>query len=1054
MNKLVLLYVILLCGISSLKAMEAPPLARQEANEQNVEITAPLQSGQAPTTITAELRAAAEAGQAREQFKVGFCYEAGLGVVRSLAAAREWYQKSAAQGYSDAQYHLARICEHNKEYQVAFEMYKKAAAQDNIFAQFKLAQMYEQDGPEKSLEQAEKLYKKIVNEGVVLRPDADASYKKAASHVRAQAAYMMGQKYERGEYGIVLSFVAGNYYETALRLDPEYDKAMLNLALLCIRGEGVPKNPERGRRLLLKAAERGHKDAECQLGNIARDAKDYKEARKRYQNALPFGNAEAHFNMGQLFEEGLGGEKNLAQALFHYNAAAILKYVPALERLGNLARENGVAACFLGHLHEFGLGVIKNDSFACDWYRIALLLKEPRAIEYLKKFADTNNAEAQYTCGKLCLSVNPALPIYFQGHESALMWFYRAARSRHYFAIEGMKALAQNSIVSAVAARYLGTMFLKGEGVERNARTAVEWLTRAAELNDEQAQFSLAECYAHADGVTRDLNRAIGLYGRSAEKFESAREVLLRIAERDDTEGRVAHVIGQLFESGKGFKKSYADALQWYVKSAEKNNVNGAFDCARLLENASQEEIRNAEDVLKTYRKALEWYKTALKLKHAEAFDNVERVTALLYALTRVRVPDFRNFLFLKLRLELARRDVSPCMLYWFAHICGIVRNRCSEVIQEIVYHALMQLADFPKNSKQSRAVVQVMIQLVESEDFSAAALNDKEEILRITELGRICHGISLISKCTGLECEAGKKVLKRVDDSVRDIRIEVFNCLFRMAQKSSDDAIYRAAVNTILQLYDQAVRNRLITDDLLNDDEYLETGTRATLERLLTCHNTDRFKNRIIQITHLLQIKLDERTRAAQLASWAVAGLHCNTRGEEETYNFYILNSMDARSLDENDPGLEMRFALCLAELRKQCLSALVPEHAYENIHQVAYLEKKVGRLLALVGDAEQFSDDYSHIVVEDDYKNMSVDEIMTEVLDRYTADAMINFIVAEANKLPKDSRLPYNRILEYFETVLHDRAAELLRPLYDIDGLLTREGAKILLHHFGYLE
>ena len=156
--------------------------------------------------------------------------------------------------------------------------------------------------------------------------------------------------------------------------------------------------------------------------------------------------------------------------------------------------------------------------------------------------------------------------------------------------------------------------------------------------------------------------------------------------------------------------------------------------------------------------------------------------------------------------------------------------------------------------------------------------------------------------------------------DVLDDMRMDVFNCLFRVAERPCDPRIYTDVVKQLLKHFDDS--RHLMTREMLLDQEWGMEGTRGTLEKLLTHHQTDRFRNRIVRIASLVTTKLDQPMRATLLASWAAAGYHCSTRAEEETYKFYMLNTTDAKSMDEEGHGLEMRIAIYLAELRKACLA------------------------------------------------------------------------------------------------------------------------------------
>ena len=73
---------------------------------------------------------------------MGLCYYYGRGVVEDEAKAREWFEKSAEQGYSYAQYELGRCYQRGRGGGVniskAREWYQKAAEQGHQAAQIEL----------------------------------------------------------------------------------------------------------------------------------------------------------------------------------------------------------------------------------------------------------------------------------------------------------------------------------------------------------------------------------------------------------------------------------------------------------------------------------------------------------------------------------------------------------------------------------------------------------------------------------------------------------------------------------------------------------------------------------------------------------------------------------------------------------------------------------------------------------------------------------------------------------------------------------------------------
>ena len=68
----------------------------------------------------------------------------------------------------------------------------------------------------------------------------------------------------------------------------------------------------------------------------------------------------------------------------------------------------------------------------------------------------------------------------------------------------------------AYAQYFLGRMYERGEGVEKNAKTAAQWYRKAAEKGVNDAQFRLALMYESGQGVPKDMEYAYGWYSVAA----------------------------------------------------------------------------------------------------------------------------------------------------------------------------------------------------------------------------------------------------------------------------------------------------------------------------------------------------------------------------------------------------------------------------------------------------------------------------------------------------------------------------------------------------------
>jgi peptidoglycan hydrolase-like protein with peptidoglycan-binding domain len=94
----------------------------------------------------AQLRQAAEQGDAAAQVALGFRYERGQGVTRDEAEAVRWYRMAAEQGYATAQYNLGRMYANGrgglaKDDAEAVRWFRKAAEQGNADAAAALSRL-------------------------------------------------------------------------------------------------------------------------------------------------------------------------------------------------------------------------------------------------------------------------------------------------------------------------------------------------------------------------------------------------------------------------------------------------------------------------------------------------------------------------------------------------------------------------------------------------------------------------------------------------------------------------------------------------------------------------------------------------------------------------------------------------------------------------------------------------------------------------------------------------------------------------------------------------
>ncbi len=162
------------------------------------------------------------------------------------------------------------------------------------------------------------------------------------------------------------------------------------------------------------------------------------------------------------------------------------------QKLISAARQGDAEAQFnLGRIYHDGIGVKQNNTEAADWYRRAakqghgeaqnrlgmLLVADqrdyPGAAQWFAMAAIQGNADAQYNLGA----------IYYSGlgvnYEFAAHWFQLAAQQGQ-----------------VQAQRDLGKMYERGQGVTQDYVAAYKWLKLAQLRNDKDADNELKACSA------------------------------------------------------------------------------------------------------------------------------------------------------------------------------------------------------------------------------------------------------------------------------------------------------------------------------------------------------------------------------------------------------------------------------------------------------------------------------------------------------------------------------------------------------------------------------
>jgi TPR repeat protein len=217
--------------------------------------------------------------------------------------------------------------------------------------------------------------------------------------------------------------------------------------------------------------------ADTAAGLAAFKNKDYERAYREWKAAAEAGQAEAQFDLGLLYAQGLGVRRDLTVAANWY--------------LKSAEQGNAEAQFALGQMYSRGWGVPRDMDDAIRWIQMA------------------NSPDAEGPPTDWLNVQGYGMP---QDSKLAAYWYWQAAENGH-----------------PDAQFNLGRLYSSGNGVKRDEEQAARWMSAAAAQGYGPAQANLGERFAAGNGVAKDDKRAYFwltlafLHGdRSGEKTRAA----------------------------------------------------------------------------------------------------------------------------------------------------------------------------------------------------------------------------------------------------------------------------------------------------------------------------------------------------------------------------------------------------------------------------------------------------------------------------------------------------------------------------------------------------
>ena len=164
--------------------------------------------------------------------------------------------------------------------------------------------------------------------------------------------------------------------------------------------------------------------------------------------------------------------------------------------------------------------------------------------------------------------------------------------------VEALKWWTKAAELGDAKAQYtVGLSYFTGIGAEQNLKTAQTWFLKSAQQGHKDAQYHAGLIY---DENLDNGNKAFEWYSKAAQ--QGHREAQLHL--------------GQCYADGRGVKKDANEAFKWYKKSAEQ----GDSFAQMYLADCYYKGFGTAKDK----NKAIEWYEKAAKQEDTAELAKIE----------------------------------------------------------------------------------------------------------------------------------------------------------------------------------------------------------------------------------------------------------------------------------------------------------------------------------------------------------------------------------------------------------------------------------------------
>ena len=382
---------------------------------------------------------------------------------------------------------------------------------------------------------------------------------------------------------------------------------------------------------LEEMAKSGDKEAIKQLGNMYLEGlgvdKDIAKAEEWYLRAADLCDMDALHKLGKMYRFGEEVPKDIQKAVRCYRKLADLGDGEAMNTLAECYQEeanlgDADAMLNLGILYAQGHGIPRDNVKA-----INLLQKASEALLKMGKSAQA--ADVMVRLGRICERI--------EDMPEAANWYEKAAANGSFVAMNLLgdmhkKGLGVQQDDKCAAEFYekavhegnadsmcsLGKMYQDGCGVHQNYDEAEKLYLTAAKLGNSKAMRYLGDLYCSDSVKKPDIEKSIPYYRKAFDAGEPEVAAPLakcyeELAKSGDSFAML--LLGKIYDGGRGLAPDYTKAVEWYKKSADAGNMEAVY-CLGTMS-------RKGRGVPKDCLQAVEYYQKSAETGNVDAMNHL-----------------------------------------------------------------------------------------------------------------------------------------------------------------------------------------------------------------------------------------------------------------------------------------------------------------------------------------------------------------------------------------------------------------------------------------------